>query len=118
MQLNNDHASFVLLFEAVTSFYKKPTPREVFIFANQAPSEEGKYYVRFLLDRKHVIEYSIVTDRGYNLSGVGLAIGPHFFGAADFWSYAAAERFKMEASTDAIEFNLRLLDEFLGYLVA
>jgi hypothetical protein len=45
---------------------------------------------------------------------VSLAIGPHYFAPADFWSYENSKRFKIEASTEAIEHNLKLLDEFFG----
>jgi len=113
VQLKNDFDSFKLLYETIYSYYKKSGDRFVTIFADNPPSEDG-YYVRFLVDRQRVIEYGVVQDRGSYLSGVSLAIGPHYFGPADFWSYEASERFKRDASTDAVVHNLALLDEFFG----
>lgn len=49
------------------------------------------------------------------VGGVQLAIGPHYFSPADFWSYEASQRFTLEASMEGVIKNLRLLDEFLGY---
>lgn len=115
VQLENDFPSFQKLYEVVYAYYKEHGDRHVSIFDDQRPGNEGKYFVRFLVDRRHVVEYAIVQDRGVCLSGVSLAIGPHYFGAADFWSYEASRRFKLDASTDAVVHNLALLDEFWGY---
>lgn len=116
MQLNHDVSSFTLLYEAVISYYKKNGDRHISIFADKSPEGGGgKFYIRFLLDRKHVVEYVILQDRGFSLSGLSLAIGPHYFGPADFWSYKDSERFTLEASTEGVQKNLELLDEFLAY---
>lgn len=113
MQLNDDISSLARLYEAVMDYYKKHGNRHVSIFEDKVPGDE-KYYVRFLLERKHVIEYAIVKDRNLYLSGVSLGIGPHYFGPADFWSFKDSERFTLEASTEGVKHNLALLDEFLG----
>ena len=115
MLLSDDISSFRLLYDAVQAYYRLHGDRALAIFDEKPPGDDDKYYIRFLVDRKHVVEYAIVKDRGFNLSGVSLAIGPHYFGAADFWSYKNSERFTLEASTGAIESNLKLLDEFWGY---
>lgn len=112
MQLKNDIASFRQLYEAVQKYYRVHGNRALTIFADKSPGDGEKYYIRFLVDRKHIVEYAIVEDRGFNLSGVSLAIGPHYFGPADFWSYENSERFTLEASAEAVERNLKLLDEF------
>ena len=78
--------------------------------------ENDWHYEHFLLDRKHVFRYGIGKDRRMMLGSLELGIGPHYFSAADFWDEANFKRFSMEASTEAIEHNLGLLDEFLGYL--
>lgn len=114
MQLGNDLKSFQRLYEAVNSFYGRCAIRHWAIFEDLTPEQEDKYYVRFLVDRKHVVEYAVVTDRGFQLSGVSLAIGPRYFGPADFWSYENSKRFALEATTEAIEQNLHLLDEFFS----
>jgi len=115
VQLNNDFESFEALYAAIYAYYKKMGVRTVTIFADKPPGNDGEFYARFLVDRKHVVEYGVVQDRGSTLSSVSLAIGPHYFGPADFWSYEASQRFKMDASLDAIVHNLALLDEFFGY---
>lgn len=115
MQLGNDIGSLKALYEVIYEYYARYEGRFIEIFDDKSPDERGDYYVRFLLDRKHVVQYSIGPDRGVNLGALTLAIGPHYFRPADFWSYEASARFKIEASTDAVMHNLALLDEFLGY---
>jgi hypothetical protein len=74
---------------------------------------EKGYFIRFLLDAKYVVEYRIGRDRNFFLSIPSLAIGPHYFPPCDFWDYANSQRFTLEASTEAIVHNLKILDEFL-----
>ncbi len=115
MQLKNEKASFDLLFNTVSAFYQKSGTRNIVIFEEKPPSEdldEG-YFIRYLLDKTYVIEYRIANDRGYFLSILSLAIGPHYFPPGDFWDYKNSQRFNLEASTEAILHNLALLDEFL-----
>lgn len=85
------------------------------IFEEEYPDKDidSGYFVRYLLDAKHVIEYRITNDRNFFLSIVSLAIGPHYFSPADFCDYENSQRFSLEASTEAIVHNLNLLDEFL-----
>lgn len=114
MQLKNDMDSFAALFNTVSLFYHDDR-RNVLVFEQQSPTKDLDvgYFVRYLLDRKHVVEYRIANDRGFFLSILSLAIGPHYFNPGDFWDYENSERFKLEASTEAIVYNLTLLDEFL-----
>lgn len=114
MLLKNDGASFDALFNAINAFYSEIGNRTVLIFEEQLPSENSEtgYFVRFLLDRKQVIEYRIATDRGFFLSILSLAIGPHYFIPGEFWNYEDAQRFSLEPSTEAVVHNLKLLDEF------
>jgi hypothetical protein len=76
---------------------------------------EFGYFLRFLLDKRHVIECRIEKDRGLFIAIPSIAIGPHYFSPGQFWDYENAQRFTLEATTEGIDHNLRLLDEFLGY---
>lgn len=115
MQLNNDLSSFEALFEAIRKYYKVSGDRAIKFISYTPPNSFETFEVEFLLDRKHICKYLVTQDRWGNVAGVELAIGPYYFGPADFWSYENSERFTMEASTEGVEKNLRLLDEFLGY---
>ena len=115
MQLKNDSPSWNMLRETVYDHYKINGARCVSGFLDTQNEEWGWTYQHFLLDRKHIFKYGIGVDRGVWMGGVSLAIGPHYFGPADFWNYAASERFKIDATVSAVQHNLRLLDEFLGY---
>lgn len=117
MQLKNDFSGRNLLDETIRSYYKDNGDRHVSIFLHSTNEEWGWRYAHVLLDRKIVIRYGVGEDRGMLLGGVELAIGPHYFGPSDFWSYENSQRFTLEASTEGVEKNLRLLDEFLGYSV-
>jgi hypothetical protein len=113
VQLKDRLSDLDALYNAVTDFYFV-TSRRCLIFESKSPGAEGQgdYFVRFLLDGKHVVEYRIAEDRGTFLSIVSLAIGPHYFSPGDFWDYKNSQRFTLEASTDAVSYNLNLLDEF------
>jgi hypothetical protein len=115
MQISNDFDGYKTLHLTICDYYKKNGSRNLAFFANKTPDGDGECYIRFLMDRKHVIQCSILTDRGINLTAVLLAIGPHYFTATDFWSYENSRRFKIDASTESVIHNLRLMDEFLGY---
>ena len=84
-------------------------------FLPPSPKPGNSLEFCFLIDRKHIAKYSIGIDRDTYLGVLLLAIGPHYFSASQFWSYENSQRFTLEASTEGVEKNLRLLDEFLGY---
>jgi hypothetical protein len=103
------------LFNAISSYYAER--RRVFtIFDNASMSGEPPtgYYVRFLLERKFVVEYKFESDRDTLVGTVSLGIGPAYFMPADFWNYENSQRFSLDESTEAIRHNLGVLDEFLG----
>ncbi|MDM0030479.1 hypothetical protein [Variovorax saccharolyticus] len=112
MQLKSDLDGQNLLNQVIHEYYE----RQNRIVRNFSSGEEqdGAYYTYYLIDRKHVIRYSIGPDREFMLGAVELAIGPNYFNPAAFWSYENYQRFSMDATTEAVELNLFLLDEFLG----
>jgi hypothetical protein len=114
MQLNNDLDSFSLLITTISSYYHtRRRPLQVFFY--QQPEGQDRYCIRFLIDRKHVVEYGIEYEpkvRG-NIGELRLGIGPEYFSPIAFWSEAQSRRFSLAATTDAICNNLALLDEFL-----
>jgi hypothetical protein len=114
VQLKSDMSGFAAMFNGVSSFYKS-AGRRIVIFDEKHPNGdvESGYFIRYLLDAKHVVEYRIANDRNVFLSVLSLAIGPHYFAPGAFWDYENSQRFNLDASTEAIEHNLRLLDEFL-----
>jgi hypothetical protein len=112
MQLSDDLSGRNLLIHTVIQYYRSNGARPVRKFSETEDKEWAHFYAHFLVDRKYVIRYGIGADRGDLRGGVELAIGPHYFGPADFWSYENSERFTLEASTEGIERNLALLDEF------
>ncbi len=116
MQLKNDLQGRNLLRECIENYYEKNGNRKTVNFKNENQNDDFEFfYCYFLIDRKYVIRYGVLNDRDLWIGGIGLAIGPHYFHPADFWDYQNSERFKLGACTEAVEHNLRLLDEFLGY---
>lgn len=115
MLLRNEAASLDDVDATVFSYYKEHGNRHVSNFLRSENREWDVVYTHFLVERTRVIRIGILSDRGMFLSSLELAIGPHYFGPADFWSYEASERFKVEASTNAVVHNLALLDEFFGH---
>lgn len=113
MQLKNDLEGRRLLDDVVQNYYLKTGSRNIkhFLWSE----DRGALASHFLLERKHVLKLSIGEDHGAYLTSVQLGIGPHYFSPSDFWSYEDSRRFKIEADTFSIEFNLQLMDEFLGY---
>jgi hypothetical protein len=112
VQLKNDIESRNILDDTICEFYKKNGSRIARRFLHSQDEQWNCLYSHFLIDRKHVIRYGILQDRGFWSGGVELAIGPHYFPPSAFWSYENSERFAMEATTSGVEQNLALLDEF------
>ncbi len=112
MLLKNDLERCNALREIIKSHYGDERP--ISFHGYSGVNLAGDSETVFLLDRRHVIKYSMGYDRGGLLGAVAIAIGPIFFSAADFWSYEDSKRFKMEVDSEAVLHNLRMLDIFLG----
>lgn len=115
MRINNCNEGRNLLRRTISSFYEINGGRHLYCFRVDKKGDLDWHEEHFLLNRKHVFSYSIGSDRGIAIGGIALAIGPHYFTPANFWDYENSERFSNESSIEAVEKNLRLLDEFLGY---
>lgn len=120
MALSNTRDDLEMLRKFVEVYYEKQNRSVVPVSLSPTPDRhnEGWFSWTFLIDRKHVINYSIgPSDRGTGyLGGISLAIGPHFFSPSDFWSYENSQRFKMGTETFDVEQNLKLLDDFFTTL--
>ena len=114
MLLRNDEQGWNELNATINNYFTKQN-RQVFVFSSPSPKSGNSLEFCFLIDRKYIAKYCIGIDRDTYLGVLLLAIGPHYFSAAQFWSYENSQRFTLEASTEGVERNLRLLDEFLGY---
>lgn len=115
MQLKNDIEGLNTLDDVIHEFYEFYGRRQIRVFMRSKHEDWDWHYVHFILNHKHIIKCGIGQDRNMWLGGLELAIGPHYFGPADFWDYENSQRFSLEATTEAVFKNLRLLDEFLGY---
>ncbi len=119
MQLSNRREDLEQLRSIIESHYRRQG--RSYSLLSLDPEEDkncvGSYSWTLLVDRKTVIRYGVgPSDRGHGfLGGISLAIGPYFFHPADFWSHEASERFRMGTEPDDIQFNLNLMDEFLGF---
>ena len=111
MQQNNYLEVRNNLQKSVLDYYKN-LGREARYFLETKNSEWGWTFLHFLIDKKHVIRYGFGVDREILVGGVEIGIGPHYFGAAAFWSYENSTRFINSVEADAVFHNLRLLDEF------
>lgn len=116
MQLRGDDASETALWKAINEYYSRFTKRAFAVFSGDSPISSNVISVNVLVDRIHVIRYIVSNDATPNCgrwtSGLQLARGPFFFGAADFWSYENYLRFDNSATTEAVVHNLKLMDEF------
>lgn len=113
--IDNNLEGRALLDRTIEKFYQENGNRTARRFLHTKNEEWGWLYSNFLVDRKHVIRYGHGKDRGLLVGGVELAIGPHYFGPAAFWSYENSLRFSSEANVQNVMRNLALLDDFLGY---
>lgn len=117
MQLRIDYDGMNELRGIILDFYEKNGNRAVSIFQEEVESSLGKMAIYYLLDKKHVLQYSVgLDDKGWGTttSMIMLGIGPHYFSPAAFWSYENFRRFKITAEPFDIRINLRLMDEFLS----
>jgi hypothetical protein len=115
VQPSNDSNSLSTLYNSIIDYYYD-AGRSVLIFEKTEPfsEQELNYFVRFLVDKKHVMEYRICTDRGISIAIPSLAIGPHFFSPGEFWDYENSQRFTLEPTVDGLKKNLKLMDEFFS----
>jgi hypothetical protein len=113
MLLSADLEGRNLLDDTIHNYYHKNGNRHVRNFLHTKNNDSDWCFTHFIVDRKYVIRYGFGKDREFMVGGVELGIGPHYFGAADYWSYENSQRFTIEASTEGVERNLALLDEFL-----
>jgi hypothetical protein len=111
--LKNNEEGRSMLTACVCDFYESNGQRSAICFLDSG--ENGFLSAHFLIDRKHVLRYSLGEDRGTIRGAIEVGIGPHYFRPSQFWDFENSERFSMDASTEAVEHNLILLDEFLGY---
>lgn len=115
MQLGINSDGLNELRKIILDHYQKNGGKTVSIFKETL--DASSIAIHYLLERKHVIQYAIgLDDKGWKMSmgTILLGIGPHYFSPADFWSYENFRRFKMAAEPFDIQFNLKLLDEFLA----
>ena len=110
MQLKNDLDGRNALQRVILGYYAEKERAATCFLDSTGP--DGGICLHFLVDRRRVIRYCIGIDRGLYLGVVQLAIGPHYFSAADFWSYESSKRFTLETTPEAVIRNLMLLDEF------
>ena len=110
MQINNDQTSKSALITCVMDYY---ATRGRFCSPVGAEfSENERYSYDFLIDRKNVIRIHIPIDRRNLYAGVMIGIGPCFVNPVDLMSYADADKFSLNSTTEAIEHNLALLDKY------
>jgi len=112
MELSNNFIGENLLNDCIREYYAKNgnQPNEKF----DANTSDDGFFVCYLINRKHAIKYEFFFDRNLFIGSLTLAIGPHYFGSSAFWSYENSTRFSINATTEAVEKNLALLDEFWG----
>jgi hypothetical protein len=113
VQLKNDASSSLELNECVNAYFEKQNRSCKFL--PPKISSEGEWYaLRFLIDRKHVIEYSIPIDRRNYFATLLVGVGPCFVFPIDLMNEEQAKdfNFSMDSTTEAVEHNLVLLDKY------
>lgn len=111
MQLRNNVEGQSALKEIVCDHYKNNGMRKVLNFLDT--EDEAFFYAHFLIESRNVIRYSLGMDRRVCLGGVSLAIGPHYFPLRSLLNEKDADRLMIEASVQAIQNNLAILDIIL-----
>jgi hypothetical protein len=118
VELKNNYAtiSFNKLWDCLRLFYEKQDRSFKYLSSGllgRGPDEGDSYYVNFLIDRKHVVRYSIPTAiRTHSMVWVG--IGPEYVSIGDLISDASLNKFSMDGTEAAVEINLTLLDKYLS----
>lgn len=111
MQLRNNAEGQSALKEIVCDYYKNNGARKALNFLDTEDNEF--FYAHFLIESRSVIRYSLGMDRRIWLGGVSLAIGPHYFPLRSLLNEEDADRLMIEASVQAIQNNLAILDIIL-----
>ncbi|MCJ8146549.1 hypothetical protein MKI79_06490 [Acinetobacter sp. A3.8] len=110
MSLNSEHQNLWELNNIISKYYDSLN-RVYAVFERRYTKDENDgypgYFVRWLLDRKHVFEYRITEDREMLLSVISMGIGPAYFSVFEFWGYHNAERFRLGVGEEEIIHNYR-----------
>lgn len=114
VQLKNDESSRFLLINCIENYYQ--TRGRFCSMVGGDCIESERFSMVFLIDRKHVFRYLIPIDVRNYFASLEIGIGPVFVSPFSVTDYADAQRFKKDATTEAVEQNLALLDELLAKL--
>jgi hypothetical protein len=92
--------------------YYKAAGRDATCFSRTKDEGEGRTYLHFLIDKKHVIRYGFALESGVWMGRTELGIGPEYFDPGLFWSVEDSTRFVSPLDAQSVHHNLGLLDEF------
>lgn len=116
MRLKNDPSGIDDLVDFLRNYYEG-RGREIRYLSSGTVGRGGDegdyYYVSCLLDRKHVIKYSIPTAIR-TFAGLWVGIGPEYVPIEWVVNQVSAKRFNGDSTSEAVEQNLALLDEYLA----
>lgn len=116
MQFRTDASGVDELWDFLRQYYEKKNRGIKFLSSGSVghyDDEGDHYFVTFLLDRKHVLKYSMPTAiRTSSILWVG--IGPEYVPIQWTLGAESSMRFSGDRSSDAVEKNLVLLDEYLA----
>jgi hypothetical protein len=116
VQLKNDVSGIDQLFNCVYEYYTNSNREIQFLSSGQIGKggDEGDcYFVNFILDRKYIFRYSIpIAIR--TLAGLWIGVGPEYVSIGWLVHEKFYEQFSGNSTTEAVEHNLKLLDEYFA----
>ncbi|WP_147400570.1 hypothetical protein [Acidovorax cavernicola] len=116
VRLKNDPSGISELTALIKKYYTLRN-REILIVSSgtsgRGLNEGDSYYVSFMIDRKHILKYSIPTAiRTFACLWIG--IGPEYIPINYAINGKYEELFSVDSTTEAVEKNLELLDDYLS----
>lgn len=75
---------------------------------------EDGYSVKYIIDRKYFFRYFIPIDTRNFFAYLSFGIGPEYESMRSLVSESNQSKFSMESTTEAVESNLAMLDEYLA----
>jgi hypothetical protein len=121
MELKNNQDSFYALNACVDKYYQErgypclpyggTKIQKIYIDGKEY---EEEYQQVYFVARKHFIQYSIAIDTRNFYSMLSLAVGPHFVNMRWLVTEENESKFSMDSTTEAVEHNLAMLDEYLA----
>jgi hypothetical protein len=116
MKIENDENGSFLLVETIEAYYRLQG-RECRSLGREVHENES-IFLQFIIDKKHIIGYALAIDTRNYYTAPSIGIGPCFVDPWYLMGFEFGQGFSMANTSEAVEQNLKLLDQYFDQQAA